>query len=208
MPRGDEFTEEGPRHGWQAPRERNDENRDLRRERGADIRIDRPNRSGAVMSVGILGIILSSLALLCGVCGGFGSVALIGCIPVLQPELKQQGQFDANAAKMAQDLDKVQSLIWLPITESVLNLGLGIIVLLCSIGVLMRSNYARFGLLGIMAIWIFIEFADIITKLALGLFTNVPESLESAAVLLVVIAFAFYAGIMLMVPKFAAEFHQ
>jgi hypothetical protein len=59
-----------------------------------------------------------------------------------------------------------------------------------------------------MAIWIFIEFADIITKLALGLFTNVPESLESAAVLLVVIAFAFYAGIMLMVPKFAAEFHQ
>jgi hypothetical protein len=211
MSRSDEFTEEGPRRSWQSPRDRDDrdrDDRDLHRDRGDGLRIDRPHRSGAVMSVGILGIVLGSLALMCGMCGGVGSVALLGCLPILQPELKQQAQFDANAAKMAQDLDKVQSLIWLPITESVLNLGLGITVLLCSIGVLLRSNYARFGLLAIMVIWIFVEFADIITKLVLGLFTNVPEGLESAAILLVVIAFALYAGIILMIPKFAADFHH
>lgn len=214
MSRGDEFTEEGPRRGWQSPRDRDGrddgdrDDRDLRRERGDGLRIDRPNRSGAVMSVGILGIILGSLALMCGVCGGIGSVAIIGCVPVMQPALKQQGQFDANAAKMAQDLDKVQSLVWLPITESVLNLGLGITVLLCGIGVLMRSNYARFGLLGLMAVWIFVEIADIIAKLVLGLFTNPADSLGSLATLMLVIAFAFYAAIMLLIPKFAAEFHH
>ena len=70
----------------------------------------------------------------------------------------------------------------------------------------MRSNMARFGLLGITALSIFVEFADIVAKLVMGLLTNVPDSMSTVLSLMLMGAFALYAWTILLIPKFGAEF--
>src|SRR5260370_32588158 len=212
MSRGDEIQEDGPRRSRQstpAPaRDRYDDDPDDREDLRHRDRIDKPNRSGLVMSVGILGIILGSLGLACGVCGGFTGTCLGGFVPVLQGELKRQGQNDPNAAKAAQDLEKAGTATWLILGESVFNLAIGSAMLLCSIGVLMRSNIARFGLIGVSGLSIFVEFIDIIVKLVMGLFTAPPDAFLSIASLLLVTAFAGFAWVVLLIPKHGAEFRH
>ena len=67
MSRGDEIQEDGPRRSRQptAPPARKGyhDDREEREDLRQRDRIDKPNRSGLVMSVGILGIILGSLGL-------------------------------------------------------------------------------------------------------------------------------------------------
>ena len=212
MSRGDEIQEDGPRRSRQpAPvsvRARYDDELDDREDVRRRDRIDTPNRSGLVMSVGILGIILGSLGLACGVCGGLTGTCMAGVVPIAHGELKRQAQFDPNAAKAAQDMEKAGTATWVLLAGSVVNLAIGSALLLCSIGVLLRSNIARFGLIGVSGLSIIVEFIDIIVKLVMGLFTSVPDAFISIALLLLVSTFAGFAWIVLLIPKYAAEFRR
>lgn len=212
MSRGDEIQEDGPRRSRQpapAPvRDRYDDDLDDREDIRHRARIEKLNRSGLVMSVGILGIVLGSLGLACGVCGGFTGTCMAGVVPIAHGELKRQAEFDPNAAQAAQEMEKAGTATWMLLAGSVLNLAVGSAMLLCSIGVLMRSNIARCGLVGVCALSIVVEFTDILAKLLLGLFADIPDAFLSVASLMVVTAFAGFAWIVLLIPRYADEFRR
>jgi len=133
---------------------------------------------------------------------------MAGAVPIARGELKRQAEFDPDAAKAAQEMEKAGSATWVLLAGSICNLAIGSAMLLCSIGVLLRSNIARFSLIGISGLSIFVEFIDIIVKLVLGLFTEVPNALFSIGLLLLVTAFAGFAWVVLLIPKYGAEFRH
>ncbi len=194
MSRGDEFQEDAPRPRWRDDNDELDEPRD----RGDRVRIDKPNRSGAVTAVGIVAIILGSLSLI-----GGGCIACVAAgLPFLQ-EIANQNKNDPNMAKAAQDLGRIPT--WFVFAEAAAATIRGAGLLVGGILVLRRSNIGRMLTLGITVFGLFAVCADIGGSLALG-FLDRSGMAGSVIGVLFTVGFAVFAFAVLL--KHGEEFRS
>jgi hypothetical protein len=215
MPRGDEIESDDQRRRRRLSRDddERDERRDDRRERDDDDARDdsrrtvrKKQRSGLVIAVGIISIVLGTLNLGCGVCVSFGGVCFTGFAPIMQKQLAKVGaQGDPKLAQAAKELERVQPAGWLMIALGIFNILCGTGLILGGIGVLLRSNIARFLTLALALILVLGRIADLATTFFMGLLDG-QGAATSIGGMLFGIAFAVFAGIVLLNPNNAKSF--
>jgi hypothetical protein len=203
MSRGDEIEEGEPR----PPVRRWSEYEDEADTPPRPPRARKSQPSGAVSGVGITAIILGSLGLMCGACGAFGGVCFAGFMPWLQQELARVAPQDPQAAQMAKDMEQLQSVGWLVIAESILSIVIGGGLIVAGIGVVRRSNLARWLTLGLAVVNVLSDFVDLLVKLVFGLF-HAGDAASTAVSIVIAISFAVFAFVVLLNPRNAAEFAE
>jgi hypothetical protein len=210
MARGDEIEPGEPRRHKPAP-SRYDDTDD---ERYDDLD-DRPRarrrhreRSGVVNTVGIFGIILGSLALMCGMLASVGGALCAGFTPWVQKQMAQIAPGDPDMAQAANELGEARTSGWLALVEGLLSIVVGLGLLAGGIGVLRRSNIARWGLLAMALVNVLGDCADIVARLALDALDLLGTSEISTTVVSVVLSvgFAIFAFSVLLQPGHAREF--
>ena len=205
-PRSDDIEAgESRKSGWAAGDDDFDDRDEEPRQRR---RLDKPQRSGLVLSVGIVEIVLGSLYLFCGVLGSATGLCFTGGMPFAEQFLAQKAKQDPGVAIAAQQFQQVQGQLqiaaWISLGEGIFNLIIGAGMLAGGIGVLRRANWARFLTLGIAAFAIFVELVAVVVKAVL-IFT--PGDLASGGLSVVIaIAFAGLAYPVLLLPRYAKEF--
>lgn len=174
-----------------------------------DEDFDRPRRetapklSGAVTAVGILGIVLGSMALVCGACVGLGGAAVGGFQGVINKELIKQGKGDPNLAKAAADLARIP--FWWIVVLGVLDSLRGGLLLVGGIGTLKRKNWGRLLLLVMAILGVLMVFVGLAGNIALGL--SDPQQFVSVFFnLLIQAGFAVFAFIVLLKAANVREF--
>ncbi len=218
MPRGDEIEPGEPRRKKSVPpREDRDDRDDDDRNDDEDVDDYRPRkvrkreRSGLVMSVGILAIIFASLNLVCGICGGLGGVLCAGGMPLFKDFMKQAAQdpnFGNNPdiVKANKDFERLGPVPWLMIAEGVFNILYGAGLLAGGIFVLRRSNVGRFLTLAIAVIGILGRVVDAGLALATKIPLEAQGWVQTGAGIMLSLAFAAFAGFVLLTPRYAKEF--
>jgi hypothetical protein len=212
MARGDEYEPERPRRHRQVARGYDaDDDDDFDRRQVA-----KPQRSGLVLAVGIVEIVLAGLYLGCGVVGGAFGLCCAGGAHLMGAVIDQQAQFDPQVAQDAKDFNKakgaIQTAAWINVAKACINLAIGTVMLPAGIGVLRRANWARFLTLGLAAITLLVEFVDVILSTVLVLRFNDPPIMTPGdltagiALLVTLLGFAGFAGTILLLPQYAREF--
>jgi hypothetical protein len=177
-------------------------------------RREESRRSGVVLAVGICEIVLAALYLFCGVIGGLGGLCCASGAPLIEQILKQQARQDPNAAEAAKKLGdgQIQTTAWVAVAEAIINIVLGFVMLAAGIGVIRRANWARIVTIGVAAMALMLEVIVLVFRAvfvfgALNQVVVTPgDFVAQIATLLIVLAFAGFAGIVLLLPRYSREF--
>lgn len=162
-----------------------------------------PKRSGAVTAVAILGIVLGSMALVCGACVGLGGAFMGSFQGDIQKAMAKAGQRDPNIAKAAADLARIP--IWWVVVVGVLDSLRGGLLLVGGIGTLKRTNWGRWLLLVMSVGGVLMVIVGLVGNLALGM--NDPQQYFSVCFsLLMQVGFAVFAFVILLNAKNVREF--
>jgi hypothetical protein len=169
------------------------------------LRVKEPQRSGLVLSVGIVAICYGSLLLFCGVLSGVGGALCTAFVPAIKNFADAVAPNDPDMAQAIQDLGQAEKGAWLFIAIGLLNIAVGSGLIGSGIGVLRRSNVARFILLGVALLNILADCIDIAGKLALDLL-DWDDAVTTPTSALLAVGFAVFAFLVLLLPRYAKEF--
>ena len=155
-------------------------------------------RSPLVSSVGLIAICYGALTLAFGMLSGLGGACCVGTAPLLAPF----AQHDPDAAK---DLEQAHVSGWIELVKGLFFALVGLAFILCGIGVLFRSNLARYALLGVAAIAVVAECPFFVASAWLSLF-EACDAIYLVVSVLISAGFAVFAFIVLLPSKAAEEF--
>jgi hypothetical protein len=203
MSRGDEIEEDEPPRRRRAPARTDEPNDDDIA--GRPLRGRRASRAPLVTATGIVTICYGGILLACGMLASMGGACCAASVPWLKDFMVQMAPNDPNVAQAHQDLGQAQTASWVLMATGLLRIGVGVGLVGCGIGILRRSNIARFAVLAVAVFNLFALCIGDVAEFALGVFEaeDAPMTVISA---LLAVSFAAFAFIVLLIPKHAREF--
>jgi hypothetical protein len=205
MPYGDEIEADDRRRPRPARKRYDDEPDERDDDVGRPTRVRRPQRSGLVMAAGIVSISYGGLLLACGLIYGAGGACCATTVPWLRDLMMEVAPRDPEVVQAHKELAQAQTAGWLLIAIGLLRVAVGTGLVGGGIGVLCRSNVARFIVLGVALLNVLGICIDTVATVAVNLFE--PGDLGTTIVAaLFALAFAAFVFVVLLIPKHAKEF--